>query len=218
LPIKKLADKHEVREYLRIRKIPEHRYEDLYFVDDIQKFKQFADGYDDKIVGSEPRLVLPFFDSNGELIGLSGRAIRGEKLRYVTIRIKDDTPMLFGQQNVDKTQKVYVTEGPIDSLFLPNAIASGNANLKSVGEVFEKSNLVLIYDNEPRNKEIVRELKSAIDDGFTVCIWPKAIVEKDINDMVVKQKLSVEEIQSIIDKNTFSGPEALLQFNVWKKV
>ena len=36
--------------------------------------------------------------------------------------------------------------------------------------------------------------------------------------MVVKQKLSVDEIQSIIDKNTFAGPEALLQFNVWKKV
>ena len=217
-PIKKLAEKHEVCEYLRNRKIPEHRYDDLYFVDDIQKFKQFADGYDDKIVGSEPRLVLPFFDLNNDLVGLSGRAVRGEKLRYVTIRIKDDAPMIFGLNNVDKSKTIYVTEGPIDSLFLPNAIASGNANLKSVGDVFAKSNLVLIYDNEPRNKEIVREIKSAIDDGFSVCIWPKAIIEKDINDMVVKQKLSVDEIQSIIDKNTFAGPEALLQFNVWKKL
>ena len=134
LPIKKLADKHEVREYLRSRKIPEHRYEDLYYVDDIQKFKQFANGYDEKIKGNEPRLVLPFFDQEDELIGLSGRAIRGEKLRYVTIRIKDDVPMIFSQQNVDKLQTIYVTEGPIDSLFLPNAVAVGNANLKS-GEV-----------------------------------------------------------------------------------
>ena len=213
-----MADKHEVREYLRSRKIPEHRYEDLYYVDDIQKFKQFANGYDEKIKGNEPRLVLPFFDQEDELIGLSGRAIRGEKLRYVTIRIKDDVPMIFSQQNVDKLQTIYVTEGPIDSLFLPNAVAVGNANLKSVGEVFDKNNLILIWDNEPRNKEIVREIKDAIDSGFRVCIWPQKVLEKDINDMIVKQKLSVEEIVSTINKNTFSGPEALLQFNLWKKV
>jgi transcription elongation factor Elf1 len=218
LPIKKLADKHEMREYLRIRKIPEHRYKDLYFVDDIQKFKQFVDGYDDKIIGNEPRLVLPFFNLNNDLIGLSGRAIRGEKLRYVTIRIKDHSPMIFGLNNVDKSKTIYVTEGPIDSLFLSNAIAPGNSNLKLAAEIFEKNNLILVYDNEPRNKEIVAEIKSAIDDGFSVCIWPKAIIEKDINDMIIKQKLSTEEIHFIIDKNTFSGPKAMLQFNLWKKI
>lgn len=217
-PIKKLAKTHEVCEYLRNRKIPEHRYEDLYFVDDISKFKSFADGYEEKIKGNEPRLVLPFFDSDDELVGLSGRAIRGEKLRYVTIRIKDDAPMIFGQNNVDKLQTVYVTEGPIDSLFLPNAIASGNANLKSMGEYYDKEKLILIWDNEPRNKEIVREIKSAIEGGFRVCIWPKEILEKDINDMVVKQNLSVNTIVDTINKNTFSGAEALLHFNLWKKI
>jgi hypothetical protein len=217
-PIKKLANDHEVVEYLHSRKIPEHRYEDLCYVDDISKFKQFADGYEEKIVGNEPRLVLPFFDGDGDLVGLSGRAIRGEKLRYVTIRIKDDAPMIFCLKNVDKEQTIYVTEGPIDSLFLHNAVGAGNANLTSVGEVLPKEKLILVYDNEPRNKEIVREIKTAIDGGFRVCIWPKEILEKDINDMVVKQNLSAEEIQNTINKNTFSGPEAMLQFNIWKKV
>ena len=218
LPINKLSNNHEALKYLQSRKIPEHRYEDLYFVDDIQKFKQFADGYDEKIKGNEPRLVLPFFDEKKELIGLSGRAIRGEKLRYITIRIKDDAPMIFNQQNVNKFQTIYVTEGPIDSLFLPNAISVGNANLKSAGEIFDKNNLILIWDNEPRNKEIVREIKSAIDDGFKVCIWPQQILEKDINDMIVKQKLNIEEILFTINKNTFSESKALLQFNLWKKI
>ena len=126
--------------------------------------------------------------------------------------------MIFSQQNVDKLQTIYVTEGPIDSLFLPNAVAVGNANLKSVGEVFDKNNLILIWDNEPRNKEIVREIKSAIDDGFKVCIWPQQILEKDINDMIVKQKLNIEEILFTINKNTFSESKALLQFNLWKKI
>jgi len=217
-PIKKLANDHEVVEYLHSRKIPEHRYEDLCYVDDISKFKQFADGYEEKIVGNEPRLVLPFFDGDGDLVGLSGRAIRGEKLRYVTIRIKDNASMIFGLNRINKDETVYVTEGPIDSLFLHNAVGAGNANLTSVGEVLPKEKLILVYDNEPRNKEIVREIKTAIDGGFRVCIWPKEILEKDINDMVVKQNLSAEEIQNTINKNTFSGPEAMLQFNIWKKV
>lgn len=216
-PIKKLANDHEVVKYLHSRKIPKHRYEDLCYVDDISKFRQFADGYEEKIVGNEPRLVLPFFDDENNLIGLSGRAIRGEKLRYVTIRIKDDAPMIFGMNRVNKEKTIYVTEGPIDSLFLQNAVGAGNANLTSVGEVFSKENLVLVFDNEPRNKEIVREIKTAIENNFCVCLWPEQIVEKDINDMIVKQNLSAEEIQNTINKNTFSGPEAMLKFNVWKK-
>jgi len=215
-PLKKMAADSEVIDYVRSRKIPEHRYEDLYFVDDISKFKQFAEGYDEKIVGDEPRLVLPFFDENDDLVGLSGRALRGEKIRYVTIRIKDDAPMIFNLNNVKKDQTIYVTEGPIDSLFLPNSVAVGNANLKSVGDYLPKDNIVLIYDNEPRNKEIVREIKTAIELGFSVVIWPDNIMEKDINDMVMNGKMSADEIVNTINKNTFRGPMALLNFNNWK--
>lgn len=216
--LKKMSEDSEVIDYVRSRKIPEDRYKDLYFVDDIQKFKKFAEGYDEKIVGEEPRLVIPFFDSANELVGLSGRALRGEKLRYVTIRIKDNVPMIFNMNNVHKDQTIYVTEGPIDSLFLPNSVAVGNANLKSVNELLPKDKVVLVYDNEPRNKEIVREVKSAIEDGFHVVIWPDIIKEKDINDMVLKANLSVSEILDTINKNTFRGPKALLNFNLWKHV
>ncbi len=215
-PLKKMSSDSEVIDYVRSRKIPEHRYEDLYFVDNISKFKQFVEGYDEKIVGDEPRLVLPFFDENNDLVGLSGRALRGEKIRYVTIRIKDDAPMIFNLNNVKADQTIYVTEGPIDSLFLPNSVAVGNANLKSVGDYLPKDNIVLVYDNEPRNKEIVKEIKTAIELGFSVVIWPNNIMEKDINDMMMNGKISVDEIVNTINKNTFRGPMALLNFNNWK--
>lgn len=217
-PLKKMSKDSEVIDYVRSRKIPEDRYNDLYFVDDIQKFKQFAEGYDEKIVGDEPRLVIPFFDDTDDLVGLSGRALRGEKIRYVTIRIKDGAPMIFNLNNVNKDQTIYVTEGPIDSLFLPNSVAVGNANLKSVGDYLPKDKVVLVYDNEPRNKEVVREIKTAIEAGFHVVIWPDGINEKDINDMVLKANLSASEIIDTINKNTFHGPKALLNFNIWKHV
>lgn len=217
-PLKNMANDSEVIDYVRSRKIPEARYKDLYFVDDVQKFKKFADGYEDKIIGDEPRLVLPFYDENNDLVGLSGRALRGEKIRYVTIRIKDGAPMIFGLNCVDKNDIIYVTEGPIDSLFLPNSVAVGNSNLKSVDEVLPKDKVVLVYDNEPRNKEIVREMLSAIQNNFSIVIWPNSMKEKDINDMILRSNMSANEILDTINKNTFRGPMALYNFNNWKQV
>lgn len=218
VPLERLPKDHAAVKYVTDRKIPKDKFDRLYFVDDSTKMREFAPGYEEKIVGNEPRLILPFFDEEDNLVGLSGRAITDHKIRYLTMRIIEDAFMIFGLNEVNKDERVYVTEGPIDSLFLPNAVASGNANLKSVGDVLPKENLVLIYDNEPRNKEVMREMKRAIEDGFTVCIWPETIKEKDINDMIRLSNLSVAEVLDVINKNTFSGPKALLKFNMWSKV
>ena len=215
-PLRKLNDTHPAIQYVQSRKLPKDKYDTLYFVDDSQKLKQFVDGYDDKIVGNESRLIIPFFDENDELVGLSGRAIDKNPIRYLTIRIKDDVPMIYGQNNVHKDQTIYVTEGPLDSLFLPNAVACGNANLKTAADVLPKDRLVLIYDNEPRNREVMREMKSAIDSGFKVCIWPKSLHHKDINEMMKALNLTQDELLELINTNTFSGPTALLKFTTWR--
>ena len=131
------------------------------------------------------------------------------------MKIKDDLPMIYNMNGIDITQTIFVTEGPIDSLFLPNAIAVGNSNLKYVLNYLPKDKLVLIYDNEPRNKEIVREIGEAINVGANVVIWPKSYEEKDINDMILAGKHQ-DEILNTINKFTFRGPKALLEFNIWK--
>ena len=215
-PITKLADDHDAVVYVRDRKIPANRHSELYYVQDEQTLKEFAPGYEEKIKGNEPRLVLAFFNKDDELVGLSGRAIRPNKIRYLSMRIKDEEKLIYNANNVDESQPIYVTEGPIDSLFLPNAIAVGSSNLQAAGDVFDKSKLVLVYDNEPRNKEVMREVKDAIENGFRVVIWPKSMTEKDINDMVKNANLTPAEVLDTINKNTFYGAKALLEFNLWR--
>jgi hypothetical protein len=73
-------------------------------VSDVSKLKVLAPDYEDKIMTHEPRIVMPFYDSNNELVGLSCRAIRGEKQRYLVVRIKDDLPMLYNMNHVDKSK------------------------------------------------------------------------------------------------------------------
>ena len=211
-----LLDTHEAILYVKSRKIPKDKFEFLYYVDNVSKLKILAPEYEDKLVTDEPRIVLPFYDKNNELVGLSCRAIRGEKQRYIVIKLKDDLPFIFNINHINENNIVYVTEGPIDSLFLPNAVAVGNSNLKYALDKID-CNMILVYDNEPRNREIVREMKIAIDAKANICIWPENVKEKDINDMILAGK-SQKEILLTINKNTFSGPKALLQFNLWKKI
>jgi len=76
------------------------------------------------------------------------------------------------------------------------------------------SNPVWIYDNEPRNREILNRISRTIDSGDSVVIWPSHIQEKDINDMI----LSGLDVKKVIESNTYSGLEAKLKFTTWKKI
>ena len=216
-PMSKLPEDHEAVVYLQLRKIPQDKINSLFFVDDVSKLSQLSDDYKDKIYTNEPRIVFPFYDENKNLIGVTARAIRGEKLRYIIVRIKEDSPMLFNLNNIDKNDTIYVTEGCFDSLFLDNCIAVGNANLKVTSQYLPKEKLVLIYDNESRNANIRGEMKQALSEQLKLCIWPKSILQKDINEMIMQNRTR-EEIIDIINKNTFSGTRGMLEYQKWSNL
>jgi len=73
---------------------------------------------------------------------------------------------------------------------------------------------IFVFDNEPRNKEIVNRISKTIDRGDKVVIWPTSIQQKDINDMVIAGL----NVMDVLKLNTHSGLEAKIKFNNWKKV
>jgi hypothetical protein len=148
---------------------------------------------------------------------LQGRALSDSKLRYITIKIIEDGNKLFGSNTINLDEKIYVTEGPLDSLFLPNCVATADSNLSAAANYLPKDKLILVFDNEPRNKDIVNLMDKAIENHFNVCIWPDMMQEKDINDMVLSG-FSPEEIKDIIDTNTFVNLRAKMEFIQWKNI
>jgi len=138
------------------------------------------------------------------------------KLRYITVKLSEENHKIFGLDNINKEEYVYVVEGPIDSMFLENAIATADSNLTSAAKHIDKSKVVLVYDNEPRNKELHKQMDKAIEEHYNVVIWPEMIEEKDVNDMILAG-FSPEEIQDIISKNTFVNLRAKMEFVNWKK-
>ena len=214
---KPCSEVEEAREYLRNRMIPESAWTDLWFVPNAENLSFLSPKYKDRVLGSDPRIVLPFICEE-ELIGVSGRAINGSKLRYLTMRFREDLPLIYNIDNVDLSETIYVTEGPLDSLFLPNSISVGGSDFKKIDKsVLTKA--VIIYDNEPRNAEILKKLESCIDDGYRVCIWDNKKIDgiKDINEMILSG-ITRNEITAIIDSSTTSGLAAKLRLKEYRKI
>jgi transcription elongation factor Elf1 len=208
LNLPKAAENKKAREYLESRKLNPDKFYYTY------KFKSWTNSLKevfDDTTKDEPRIIIPLFYQN-TLVGFQGRALDPSKIKYITVMLRDDAPKIYGLDEVQKNKTVYVTEGPFDSTFICNAIAMCGAD----GDVSKWGidDPVWIYDNEPRNSEILSRISRAIEMGQKVVIWPSSIKEKDINDMV----LSGLNVQNVIESNVYSGLEAKLKFTTWKKV
>lgn len=218
--ISQLEVDHPAKRYVVARKIPSVMHSKLFYA---PKFKTWTNKLKpdkfDLSKKDEPRLVIPFVDQNGNLFGYQGRAFFNVEPRYITIILDDEKPRVYGLEKLDVREKVFVVEGPIDSMFLPNCIAMGSAYLDKtalkIGIV--PSNTVMVYDNEPRNKDIVKAIGKSIDMGYNVCIWPDSMQYKDINEMICGG-ISSKDIQKMIEENTFRDLQAKMRLTQWKKV
>ena len=215
-----LPSGHFCLDYLKNRQIPKEFYSQLLFT---SHYKQFIDAlvpnHGKKLV-DDARVIIPFYDVYNNLIAVSGRALEtnDRTLRYITIRTTDsEEKLVFGMDRVSVHEPVRIVEGPIDSLFVKNCVASGDSSLSTVADNISAGKKVLIFDNEPRNKEIVKLMQDAIKSNHQIVIWPNTIQAKDVNEMVMSG-ISVDEIEAIISSNTFSGLEAQTKFVFWKKV
>ncbi len=171
----------------------------------------------DALRHDEMRLLIPFFDKNKNLFAFQGRSLRNTDPKYITIILNENNPKIFGLDTVDLERTAFVFEGPIDSMFVPNSIATAGGDMISALKGFDKKNLVIVYDNEPRSHETKKKLDKAILNGYNVCIWPDNLDHKDVNDMVLAG-LSPDFISHIIQENTYRDLSAKLQLTKWSKV
>jgi hypothetical protein len=212
--ISELEPGHYAREYIIKRGIPEGRWNDIYYTENFRDFlfHDFPD-HGKENLPEDDRIILVYRDEEGNITNISGRALSDTKLRYITIKVVEGKK-IYGLERTDKEKTIYITEGQFDSYFLDNAVASGDSGLCNVADYFGSNvNVVLVYDNEPRNREIVKTLANSIELGYNVVIWPNGIVEKDINDMV----LAGIDVKKIVEQRTYSGSRAMMEFINWKR-
>ena len=209
LDLPKASEVPVAKEYLEKRKLNPEKF---YFAD---KFKQWTNTQKqtfDTIGRDECRIIIPMYGKDNNLIGFQGRSLVPNSVKYITVMLDEEAPKIYGLNEVDDKLPVYVVEGPFDSTFVNNSVALCGSD----GDVrcLEGSSIVFVYDNEPRNREIVNRIGKCVSRGERVVIWPSVVLEKDINDMV----LAGHNVMDVIKSNTYSGLEAKIKFNNWKKI
>lgn len=220
--ISQLPVEHPVKKWVAKRRIPSKTHHKLYLC---MKFKKWVNSfYPDKfeeksLENDEPRLLIPLFDEDGVMFGVQGRAFKKDSVKYITIMLREDKGRWYGLDTLNRNATAYCVEGPIDSLFIENGIASCGGDIVSELELLNmpKEDIVVVYDNEPRSKDTIKKIEKAIENNYPVCIWPDSVVEKDINDMVLVG-YTPRTIRNIINDNTFTGLAATLRLSQWKKV
>ena len=209
--ISELNTEHPARVYLEQRGIKDLDY--FYYA---PKFKEWTNKQKktfDTLRQDHPRIIIPFKDKEGNLFGYQGRSLaRNAKLRYITIMLDEEQPKIFGLDRIDTKKSIYITEGPFDATFIKNSVAMAGSDIDI--RSFNWSDHIWIFDNEPRNREIVTRISKVVDRGDKVVVWPKNILQKDINDM----HLAGHDVQKMVESNVYQGLQAKLKFNDWKKV
>ena len=209
LNLPKASSNQIAKEYLEKRKLNPEKF---YFADKFQEWVNTQKPTYGRIVKDESRIVIPLYTREGEVFGFQGRALGPNSVKYITVILDDSIPKLYGLNKVNANETVYIVEGPFDSEFVENGIAMCGADVDVSSCNFK--DVVYVFDNEPRNREICSRMNKIIESGSKVVIWSKSIQQKDINDCVIAG-LSVMDM---LKSNTHSGLEAKVKFNEWKKV
>ena len=205
--VESLNTTHPAKQYLLNRKIPEIYFSNFYYAEDFNAWENNQNTI------KESRIILPLISEDGNVFGYQARSLnKNATLRYITTILDKQYPKLFGLDRINRNENIFVTEGPFDSLFLSNGLAMCGADVVLDRVLYP--DCIFVYDNEPRNKQIVERINKTIQHGNKVVIWPDNIKEKDINDMI----LVGHDVQSVVESNTYSGLEAKVKFNLWKKI
>lgn len=209
-----LHDHHSAVKYIRSRGHEKH-LDRIYYASDAQEWlKPYTDT---RIMNTSPKIVFPLCDKYGNEFGYNMRSIEYQKDggRYQTVILDEGHTKCYGMETINNLQTQYVVEGVMDALSVDNAIAALDSALHTTAKKLglSKERTVLVFDNEPRNKWIVRNMENAISDGWRVVFWPNHIISKDLNEI----KVSGVDLDDVLS-NVFSGIQAKLKLIDWKKV
>ena len=211
--ISELNTTHRAKKYLINRGINEDTLSKLYYCPNFKEWTNKHKKIFDNTNHDDQRIIIPLRHSDGQLFGYQGRSLDPtSKMRYITVMLDEDAPKLYGLEKINTQKPIYILEGPFDSLFVENSIAmcGSDIDIRSFGW----SDYIWVFDNEPRNREVVSRIEKLINRGDKVVIWPSNIKEKDVNEMI----LAKHDICTILESSTYSQLTAKLKLNLWKKV
>lgn len=212
-PLKELTPNHPAIQFVAGRKIPPSKAAGLFYVEDVNTILKVLDKK--QLDKPSPRVVIPFINQMGHAFAAQMRAIDpSDKKRYISLRWDYQTNPYYGQDTVDPNKPVLITEGPFDSMFLSNSVAMAGSGVSA--KIY--LNQIFVFDNEPRNKEIISLMRKRSGEGNKVTVWGDCpFYGKDINEMVLNGA-NPEHIQEYIMEHSYDPLRFPVMLHQWKKI
>lgn len=216
IPVSELDDTHPAKIYLKGRNISDNSLPYVKWTDNFPELvqKTIGDKYKDTKLPMNG-IIFQLRELDGTLTGYQIRSIDKDcpkSQRFIICSINDEHGFFY--KELDLKKKIYIVEGCIDSLFIENSLAVLSASLY---RIHPSENCIYINDQEPRNKEVSKQIKRCIDRGYPVVLLPQHEYEgMDINDLI-NSGIKQNDLLKLFDEHTFSGLSAKMQFSKWKK-
>ena len=213
-PISSLGDDNIAIRYLKGRMIDSTNYywNRFYYVPDVIALSKVFETNEMKFAGLEGNkvsgvamLVYGEHGINGVLTRVFSDT--NAKIRYFNFRIKNTDKYCGFYEEIDKVDPLYLVEGTFDAASIgKGGLSALSMNLchKARKLELDKGRVVLIYDNQPDNKHIIKEMRAAIINEYSLVIWDERMVEKDINGALVEMFNGDRgKLMAYIDERTF---------------
>lgn len=222
--VSQLAPNDPVKQLVVARKIPNKMHPLLFKCDKFMKFTNtiLPEKFSKEALAAfdSPRLLIPFLTKDNICFGYQGRALNNEdQRRYITIVVDENEPKVWGLDRIDPNKRTFVFEGPIDAMFIDNAISTAGGDMVSTLACLHiaKENLIICYDNEKHSRETIAKINKAIKHNYKVLIYPDTFEFKDINEAILGG-LNSSDLHAILERNIFNGLAAELRLGSYKKI
>lgn len=219
-----LNNNHISIQYCKTRKMTSKVLNILYFTPNYYEFVKSIDSNTDlkKEIYNYQAIIIPLITEDGIEFGFQSRNLESNsKIRYNTFILDKRFTKAFGMDRIERNEDIWIVEGAFDALLFRNSIAALDSHLYSIVDRLSlgKEKVILLFDNEPRNKEIVKLVKKSINEGYRVAFIPKEFREKgkDINEIICNG-VDKKELLEKLKENIFQNHKAQMEFLKWAKV
>lgn len=194
-------------------------FDDVYYSDDFYRdVDTLIPGKVDPNGKKHTRIIFPLRKPDGDIFGFTARAIdSSDSPKYLTIKMDEDYPKIFGLNRLDKSEHAYVLEGPIDSLFVDNACALVGTDGNPLSIFHSPDDFTMVLDNQPRSEQVIGKYKKYIQQGLNIVIWNTPVPGKDINELILNG-WSRDDVAKYLKKHTYKGLKATIMLRNWAKV
>jgi len=193
------VDNNESYEYLKSRKIPHNKIEQLYYY----HYPKSTKGYNNS-------LIFPFYNNIKQIYGFQSRQISTKRFH---LEIPRGNPKINGLLNLNLDDNIYIFEGFFDSCFTPNSISLNGSSIpmETLKTINKNENVIFCFDNDKEGFK-KSELYINTNQKVGIFIFPDKYKKyKDINELVIKENLSEVQIEYTINTNTYYEESALIK-------